>query len=88
MPRFTMWGPTGLMTVEAADEKDALERVVRGEGEPFPPEPPMAPIGDLRLRDYFAAAALPLTGLGGPGWRAQQAYELADAMLAERRTKR
>lgn len=42
-------------------------------------------IGGLTMRDYFAAAAMPVfaTGLTYE-FVAQQAYALADAMLAER----
>jgi len=44
---------------------------------------------ELTLRDYFAAKALQgQAGLGGaPHTQAKWAYELADAMLAEREKK-
>lgn len=47
----------------------------------------------LSLRDYFAAKVLPTIyddSLGGPDWRdavANEAYQLADAMLKAREQK-
>jgi hypothetical protein len=101
MARFTLWGPAGLMTIVAADEKDALERVIRGEGEAVQPLP-RVPTGPFLLRDYFAAAVLPalVMKVGGdplaqPAMDAEpygqsmsrRAYGWADAMLAERAKK-
>lgn len=48
------------------------------------------PISGLSVRDYFAAKCLPAIyddSLGGPDWRddvANEAYQLADAMLKAR----
>lgn len=47
-------------------------------------------LSGMSLRDYFAAKVLPTIydeSLGGPGWRdvvANEAYQLADAMLKAR----
>lgn len=58
----------------------------------FQKEDCIAMKGGMTLRDYFAAAAL--TGIIAkgedemyPGFRASEAYALADAMLKEREVK-
>jgi len=38
----------------------------------------------MTLRDHFAAKAMQFCSAGDPHARARQAYEMADAMLAER----
>ena len=67
-----------------------MEQKIETGGPAFPRQPG----GDtgMTLRDYFAAAAL--TGIIAkgedemyPGFRASEAYALADAMLKEREVK-
>lgn len=58
-------------------------------GQAFTPPTPNAPTG-ISMRDYFAALAMQGICASGPGVHmtnpviAREAYDLADAMLAER----